>query len=341
MKGDYGCARRHCFPVALMAALVLSCSVVKPGPGAPEDKLRAVARQLLDQLPAKSRVVVSNFTRLGGGQGTMLGVYLAKRFGVALAAAAGSRLTIIDRELGTKSVMEEMRFTVDRQSAKELLEHFRADYAVMATYDLGRGGCALELVELKAVSTTGAEVPFAGGCLLPGTTDDYAYWQRLEGQQLPNMNDKLQQFVVKNGDWNAVEDLRLELASGSSLPASGELAIDSRVRVNVKLGQACYLYVFTWDQSHARMNVLFPSPQKPALAGPGEIAIPGSGFFRAYGPAGYNWVKAVATKHDLEFTVTDSSSVDAQALENLADRILALGSADWGARTFGYWNVEK
>lgn len=331
----------------LLAVLLLSCRGTAPvrETGAPAGdelsaRLSAISRDMLKRLPKGSRVVVSNFSRLGSSQTTMLGVYLAKRLSVALKTEDTTQVTLVDRGAGEQAVTQEMEFTPDPTDPRALLGHFKAEYAITVTYDI-RPDSLLELVEAEAVPTTGAEVPFACQCVVRSGSDDVRYWQKLENEPLPNMTEKQRRFVAESGRLNAVEGLRLELSSGAEVPANGEVAIDSRLRITVQLSQACPLYVLSWDQTHSRTFVAFPGPGRPALAGPGEITIPESGYFRSYGPAGYNWVKAIALKQDVGFVVSDSSCQDAQALDALADTIMSLGPDNWGAKTFGYWNVER
>lgn len=333
------------FLVALMAALVLFCrgtGRVKGGPSEGVDVLSnafaPLAGQMAAKLPKESRVVVANFERQGRAQSTRLGAYLAKRFTVALSHAGAM---IIDRTAGEKTLADELLFTVNRMDCKALLEHFQAAWGVFATYDL-REDSGVELSDVKAVSTTGAETPFVGGCLVKAGASDLSYWQKLEGELLPNMSPRLARFFAESGKWNVVETPRLELGSGEAVAANGSIPTGATYRARVRLKEPAFVYVLGWDQTNSILTVLFPARDETPAQPAGEILLPPKGFMRADPPAGYNILKVIAARKEVGLLSSGESFLSDPALQTaLVDSIEKLGSDNWGSANAGYYISDK
>jgi hypothetical protein len=334
--------------LAILSLLALSCSIT-PGPGTgritePPDvlssKMHEMAQAMVGQLTSGSRVVVANFMPLTRPQASMLGVYLAKRFSTVLYEVGKGRIVVVDRGQAVRIVAEEMRYTVSLQDPKKLLERFQADYAVVATYNLRKPDCVLELVELKAIPTSGAEVTFGSNCLLRGSPGDFDYWLGLDGQLLPNMSEKLSQFLAENGKWDAVETPAMQTRAGQTVSANGNVKTGTEVKLKIRVKTQCHLYVLGWDQTNSIMTMLFPMQGQQSLTGPGEYMLPVEGFYVTQPPLGYNWVKAVATRSDIGLVAGDAFIQDPEAQDAQVDKILGLGEGNWGAAVFGYYIVE-
>lgn len=339
---------RHANALALAAILAvvalcwISCRATGQVNSGPQDSISrgmsGLAKEMAGKLPKGCRVVVANSSRLGPAQPSMLGVYLRKRLAAALSQQG---VLIIDRPAGESAVGQELLFTAGPTDYKKLLKHFGADYAVFATYDL-REDCGVELSDVKAVSTSGAETPFVGGCLVKAGASDLSYWQKLEAVPLPNMSPSLARFFTESGDWNVVETPRLELSSGDAVAANASIPTGAMFRARVSLKEAAFVYVLGWDQTNSIMTVLFPGrgevPAQPA----GEILLPPKGFMRADPPAGYNTLKVIAARKQIGLLSTGESFLSDPALQTaLVDSIDALGSDNWGSANAGYYIVEK
>jgi len=300
-----------------------------------------LARQVKARLPDTVSVVVFNFTPQTTSQTTQLGVYLAKKFSNALFRAG---VRVRSRELGRVAVEEEMKYTVDRPDARELLKHFQADYAVMATYGLRDGDCALELVEVAAVPTTGSELDWAGGCLVKAEPGEFEHWAGLESRILPNMSRKLKGFLTEDGSWDVLESPRMVTKDGAQIPSNGEVVVGTFHKFWVKVKQSCHLYVLGWDQTNSIMTVLFPDPARGenSFTGVGDFCIPsGNVYAHAIPPAGYNGVRFVATKSDIGLRATGQElQSDPTVQDAMVDKILSLGPDAWGAVTFSCWIKE-
>jgi len=91
--------------LVLLATVVVACQggpvgAAKPDQGAPvcrlDGEFARMARAVVDGLPARTKVVVLNFTSFRSQDVSQLGVYLAKRFGTILASQGRGRITVND-----------------------------------------------------------------------------------------------------------------------------------------------------------------------------------------------------------------------------------------------------
>jgi len=337
----------------LLAVLLSSCQsgpvgVARPvGASAPgggiESAMRQAARIAVNELPIGKRVVVANFTRSSGGSVSQLGVELAKRFSTALwqeSNRAGNRLVVIDRGAGMQAVAEEMRFVIDRMNPAELLQRFQADYAVCGEFELNRAGPGIRL-DLRAVQTMGAELKFAGCCDLTVSDEQFYGWEQEDKLPLSTASDSMTAFFCAEGRWDAVEIVGMETQGGERIPANGRIRANTYMRLKVKVKQECYLYVLGWDQTNGYLTVLFPGKGESPRTGNDEFTLPTAGWIQAIPPPGYNMVKVVATRDDIDLTSTGSNLIEDPAAQNaLVARIRRLGPDSWGSASYGYYIEE-
>ena len=330
----------------LLVVVFLSCG---PGSGATrstpqvaacrlDDEFARMAKAVADGLPAGTKVVVLNFSPFRSQDVSQLGVYLAKRFGTILARQGQGRITVIDRPLGSNAFLEEMNYTVDRPDPREVLKRFKADCAVVATYDLRVADRALQLVELKALPTDGADVKVAVDCRV---NDDYETWTDYSQQLLPNMSDALRGFLVENGELAALGAPRMFQKDGPEIPANGNVRLGNYFKFSVQVTSPCYVYVLGWDQTNRYVTVLFPEHNQPANVGVGSFTFPTTKYAFASPPTGSNVVKVIATNSDIGLTATGEMMVQDQvAQDKLVGKILDLGARNWGSVTFPFQIVE-
>jgi hypothetical protein len=331
----------------LLVVVFLSCG---PGSGATrstpqvaacrlDDEFARMAKAVADGLPAGTKVVVLNFSPFRSQDVSQLGVYLAKRFGTILARQGQGRITVIDRPLGSNAFLEEMNYTVDRPDPREVLKRFEAGCAVVATYDLRDNDRTLQLVELKALPTSGADVRVAVDCR---ANDDYETWRDFSQELLPNMSETLRGFFVENGELAALGAPRMFRKDGPEIPANGSVRVGETHKFSVLVKQPCYVYVLGWDQTNRIVTVLFPEPNQPANVGVGSFTFPtGRNYAVAKPPAGSNVVKVIATTADIGLTATGELMVKDPAVQDkLVRKILDLGSRNWGSVTFPFQIVE-
>jgi len=315
----------------------------KPDQGAPvcrlDGEFARMARAVVDGLPARTKVVVLNFTSFRSQDVSQLGVYLAKRFGTILASQGRGRITVIDRPLGSSAFLEEMKYTVDRPDPREVLKRFKADCAVVASYDLRDADRTLQLVELKALPTTGADVKVAVDCR---ANDDYETWRDYSQELLPNMSETLRGFFVENGELAALGAPKMFQKDGPEIPANGSVRVGDYFKFSVQVKIPSYVYVLGWDQTNRIVTVLFPEPGQPANVGTGSFTFPtGQYYALARPPAGSNVVKVIATTTDIGLTATGEMMVKDRAVQDkLVRTILDLGASNWGSVTFPFQIVE-
>ncbi|MCX6841638.1 MAG: hypothetical protein NTX53_05085 [candidate division WOR-3 bacterium] len=332
--------------------LALSCGQPKrgfvpvgarpPGGSTLDARTAQIARELSGTLKPGSRVVVANFGRLGTDRTSALGTYLGRRFSIALHSVAAGRITVIDRSAGEEVAIEEMRFAVDRIDPRELLKRFEADYAVVGTYELREGECALELVELKAIPKFDAEVAFGKSCLVEGGPSEYGFWQDMEHRKMPVVGRKMVELVNAQGTLGALRSARLTTLDGRVIPANGKVEVGAELKVQVEVAKECHLYVLGWDSDNGFLTVLSPKEGENSLTGAGMFEYPRGTFARADLPAGYNWLKVVATTKEIGLVSTGEGFLsDAKLQDEYAKRILDLGPEGWGSISFGYSIVER
>jgi len=297
-----------------------------------------MARQVMSRLPDTASVVVLNFTPVASQHESRLGAYLAERFGAALKARGGARLRLIERQAGSKAFYEEMKYMVNRPDPLKVLEHFQAQWAIVASYALDGESQSLEIVSLRAVPRAGADVAVACGCRVVG---EYARWQKDEKALLPTeMSSKLLDFLPQNGSWDAIGDVGMfEHGVDREIPANGEIRVGDIVKLQVDVKQPCFLYILGWDGDNGIMTVLSPREGQSAKVGAGTFTL---GPFRADPPAGYNWAKVIAARHELgsEFVASEKFIKDKQMQDRMVERIEALGEDNWGSDFFPFRIVE-
>jgi len=297
-----------------------------------------MARQVMSRLPDTASVVVLNFTPVASQHESRLGAYLAERFGAALKARGGTRLRLIERQAGSKAFYEEMKYMVNRPDPVKVLEHFQAQWAIVATYDLDEESRSLEVVSLRAVPRAGADVAVACGCRAVG---EYARWQKDEKALLPTeCSSQLLDFLNARGAWDAIGSVSMvEAGSGGVVPANGEIAVGDGVELRVEVKQPCFLYILGWDGDNKIMTALSPQKGQSAKTGAGTFTL---GPFEARAPGGYNWVKAIAARQELgsEFVASEKYIVDKQMQDRMVEKIEALGDDNWGSEFFPFRIVE-
>ena len=334
--------------VSFGMSLLVACRTAQVGLAGPaaaglESGMRAAAAAMVREIPAGNRVVVANFTRAAGGSVSRLGVDVARQFSVALwqeSRRSGDRIVVIDRGAGAQAVSEEMQFVVDRMNPSELLDRFRADYAVCGEYEMVRAGPIVRL-DLRAVPTTGAELKFAECRDLVVSDGQFYQWEQQDKLPLSTASDSMTAFFFTDGGLDAVEVTGLRTKSGTTVPANGTVRANSEYRVMVRVKRECFLYVLGWDQTNGYLTVLFPGKNESALTGAGDLALPGTDWIRAIPPPGSNVVKVVVTESDIGLRSTGANLVeDAGAQNSLVARIRDLGPLHWGSATFWYYISE-
>jgi hypothetical protein len=294
-----------------------------------------LARKAAGALTPGSRVVVLNFSPLGGEGVSRLGVYLAKKFTAYLAQEAGMGLTVIARAEGERAFIAEDSFTVDRPDPREVLERFKAQWGIVATYDLAENDCCLELVSVTAVPTAGAEAKFGASCRIPGPAGEFERWQSMDRLRLPNMSEKLRRFLAEQGGWDVLGRPQMFKKDGPEVPANHAIQVGDYVKIKINVREPCYLYALGWDQTNAIMTVLFPGKHERSSVGAGEFSVPTGGYYgQAIPPAGYNCVRLVATRTDAG--LSEDFVKETQTQDAMVDKFLSLPRGDWGTADFPY-----
>jgi len=328
--------------------LALSCRTAQVGPvkaaaDGLESRMRAAAAVAVREIPAGKRVVVANFTRAAGGSVSQLGVVLARQFSAALwqeSRRAGNRVVVVDRSAGSQAAHQEMQFVIDRMNPRELLERFRADYAVCGSYAMDRSGPGIRL-DLRAVETMGAELRFAECCEAAVSDERFYRWEQADKLPLSSASDSMTTFFFSDGGLDAVEVTGLRTRSGTIVPANGTVRANTEYRVMVKVKRKCFLYVLGWDQTNGYLSVLFPDKGESPRTGAGDFVLPGTGWIQAVPPPGSNVVKVVATADDIGLRSTGVNLVENPGAQNaLVAKIRELGPEHWGSATFGYYISE-
>ena len=232
-----------------------------------------------------------------------------------------------------------MKYIVNRPDPREVLEHFQAEWAIVASYSLDEESRTLEVVSLRAVPRAGAEVAVACGCRAVG---EYERWSRDEKTLLPTeVSRKLVDFLPANGAWDALGSVgMIESGSGRQVPANGEIAVGDGVELKVEVKQPCFLYILGWDDDNKIMTVLSPRQGQSAKTGAGTFTL---GPFTAQAPGGYNWAKVVAARQELssEFVASEKFIKDRQMQDRMVEKIEGLGQDNWGSEFFPYEIVEE
>ena len=152
------------------------------------------------------------------------------------------------------------------------------------------------------------------------------------------MTDSMTLFFLEKGRWDAVDIARMETSTGARIPSNGKVKVNTQVRLKVKVKKECHLYILGWDQTNSILTVLFPGAGENSRTGVGDFYLPHKGYFRADPPAGYNWVKAVATKENIGLISTGEKLLeDPKSQNEVVRKIRALGPDGWGSCSVGYY----
>lgn len=334
--------------LSVFLLLSLSCgggrAVRQDRTGQLDRELRSVARTIAGELPAGSRVVVLNLEPFGGGrQFTMLGVYLAQRLSGELRAAAGTNITVIDRQAGEKAWLEEMRYSIELTEPAELLQGFGADVALVGDYRLRPDEHTLELISIKAIQTGRADVTVCSHRHIRTGPGEYADWVNLEKQIPRGVTEKMVEFLSKHGEMDAIESIRLRTADGREVRENQDIRVGEQMKLEVGISRECNIMVIGWDHTNEIFTVLHPHEGDSPEFGAGQFVLPrGTATYRALPPPGYNWLRVIATTEDIRYRGVPPGFVVDQATQNsIVDRILALGPRNWGSRSFAVNIVER
>ena len=334
--------------VLVSCILCRGSAAVQPGtkqaePWCLEDRLCKLSRPLTEGLESGNRIVVANIMPFGTGRYSLLAVYLARKLSAALHGACSDRLKVIDRSAGNMALVSEIDYTFDPLDPKELLKRFQADFAVVGTYSLSRDARQLEL-DVKVVRSFDAELIGSESCRIPGAGGEYEQWADLDRRIPPNISRKMVDFLVAGGDMRAIKSVTMKRPGGGVVSLRDTVWVGESVRIEVELNRPCHLQILGWDEDNALLSVLHPTSGESTAMPAGTFMLPRADgvFFEAQAPAGYNWVKVIATTEDVGLAAPDGGFLSSEAAQNaVADRILALGADGWGSESFTYEIAER
>jgi len=310
--------------------------------------MQVMARELITRIDS-GRVIVQNFTNMNGEE-RLLGVYLATRMSNYLLEEAkkNKRIEVRDRQGGKKVTLEEIQYRPSMTVA-EYNKSLQADIAVTGSYALRPN--ALEIMELKAITTPGATIKSqAKSKIIPLKPEDYEVLNKYETEKLPihiSCDDLF--FLCDAGGGKFINNITI-LDKYKKPWSLDSLFVGEYIKVKIDLDTAnIFLYVLGWHQGEKEgqdiVTVLYPNEFDPPNPTRNRIVIipaDDENAFTAEEPPGYNWIRVIASVEPIsELALKGYFEPTATQIKGFNNALKKLDKTKWQGKYVDLWIVKK
>ncbi len=327
-----------------MANLSLLCFVpfflLSSGYGDYTRKLDNIAKRIASGISEGRTVVVFNILK-DGNRETRNSIDLGIKLGLKLSERGKGKFKVIDRTAGERLYYEETRYTPSNLSSselKQLLERFKADVGVVGEYRLiGRN---LYLENIRAVEVPSPEKSpnilssFPQEIIELSPQDSaYLFCRDVQVSQPDSSTDYL---LSATSNSNFVSSQIISYPD-NKLISNNCVEIGEYYRLQVKLTEDAFLYIFSYDEDNTVLYLLHPiekeenriikSGEEPFMIPAGDFAI------EARPPAGKNFVKIFACRKPIPVIIPNSEDrrLTPAEIKNFVSEIKKLLPNDWAS----------